>query len=70
MPSIALQLTPELVTAACQVVGSEPNPDMFGDCTYAIITPVSSTEFNFKLATDDEIFAAAKNDSELHIISV
>lgn len=69
MPRIAIQLTPDLVTAACQMVGVE-SFDAFGDSTYAIIEAISPTEFNFKLVSEDEIFEAAMNDSDLQIISV
>lgn len=70
MPRIALQLTPELVAAACSVVGLDEDTDVFGDATYAIVEVVSLTEFNFKLVAEDEIFEAAKTDSDLQVISL
>lgn len=70
MPQIALQLTPELVAASCQLVGLQEDQGIFGDSVYAVIEIISPTEFNFKLANEDEIVEAVKNDSELQIISL
>lgn len=69
MPRYALQLTPNLVETACQMVGSE-NSDVFGDHTYMLFTIVSPTEFNLKLVTQDEIVEAAQADPELQIMSL
>src|SRR4051794_32010407 len=67
MPRIALQLTPELIAAACEVVGIQEDQDIFGDSVYAVVKVISPTEFHFKLVNEDEIVEAVKNDSNLQI---
>jgi hypothetical protein len=66
---IAVQLTPELIAGATSMVGVE-DQEIFGDRTYAIVESLGHFEFNFKLVSEDEIFEAAKTDSDLQIISL
>lgn len=70
MPRIALHLTEDLLLSVCEMVNVEPDANVLGGNPYAIITLVGPTEFNFKLVTEDEIFEAAKTDSDLEIMSL
>lgn len=70
MPRIALQLHPDFVEQVCEMVGVEPDGELFGNLTYAVAEAVTPTEFNFKLMTEDQIFEMAQNDSEMQILSL
>jgi hypothetical protein len=69
MPRIALQLSSDFVTAIAEMTGAETT-DVFGDSTYAVVELIDPREVNIKLLTDDEIFEAAKNDSDLQIVTL
>lgn len=69
-PRIAIHLTENLVTAIGEMMNVDVEDDVFGDSVYAVITPVSPIEFNFKLVNEDEIYLEAANDSELQIIAI
>lgn len=70
MPRIAIQLTPDFVAAIQQMLGLEEDVTLFGDSAYAVVEPVSPTEFTLKLMNDDAIFEAVKTDSDLTILSL
>lgn len=69
MPQIALQLTPEITAAACELAGVETH-DVFGGAAYALIDVLGPTEFNFKLMSEDEIFEVVKDNSDLQVVSM
>lgn len=70
MPRVALQLTPELLTAICQSTGVGEVPEIFEDIAYAIVEFRSLVDINLKLVTEDEIVEAAMIDSDLQIVSL
>lgn len=70
MPRVAIQLTPDLLNAVCQMVGVDQDEHILGDHPYMIVKLVDPTEFHIKLVTEDEIVEAAANDCDLEIVSL
>lgn len=77
MQRLAMRVTPEYLEiisslgdtieelATSEVTAEE----VFAELPYMVITPVSPTEFNMKLMTEDEMFEAFKDDNELHVLN-
>lgn len=67
MPTrFAMRLTPELLGVVGELTGA--STDVFGDNVFVVLEPLSETEFNLKLMTEETMFEAFKNDSSLHIV--
>jgi hypothetical protein len=71
MPRMAIQLSENLFAAVAELVGADLHDakDAFSSHAYMIISPVGPTEFNLKIVSEEEIFEAAADDSELQIVS-
>lgn len=77
MATLAFRITPEYLAVIGElgksIAGledSESGPaELFGDLPYMVITAITPTEFNMKLMTEDEMFEAFKDDSELEVLN-
>lgn len=77
MSALAFRITPEYLTLIGElgksIVGledSDSDPaELFSELPYMVLTPISPTEFNMKLMTEDEMFEAFKDDSKLEILN-
>jgi hypothetical protein len=65
----AMRITQDLLNLGAQFTGAEAEEGVFDLVPYLIITPVSPTEFNLKLMTEDQMLTEFKNDSKLQILN-
>lgn len=73
MPRIAMPLAPEFLEQVAAIFGAEVSDldgTPLGESAYIVLTPISDTEFNLKLMTEDEIFEEAKNDPDMTIAGI
>lgn len=75
MATLAFRITPEYLAVIGElgksIAGLEDSDpsDVFSELPYMVITPITPTEFNMKLMTDDEMFEAFKDDSDLEVLN-
>jgi len=62
-----MRLTTELLNVVEQFAGG--TPEMFEDNSYLILTPLSPTEYNLKLMSEEEMLTEYTNDSSLHVLN-
>jgi hypothetical protein len=68
MPRIAIQFSESVLSAISQMTGVDDMSPL-DNVAYAVVEPLSPTEYNFKLMTEDEIFEAVKTDPDMQIVS-
>ena len=62
----AMKISEELLAMVAELTGVSDSP--FEDDSYLIIEPISPTEYNLKIVSEDTAVEEFKNDSKLHIL--
>lgn len=65
----AIRIGEEMMHAAAKIVGTEEEITVFDDIPYMIITPITATEYNLRLMSEEEMFTEFKNDGDLQIVN-
>ena len=68
LPTVAVKLSENIFEAIADMTNTDIDPDLFGANAYVVLEQVGPVEFNMKLMTEDAMFEAFKNDSQLQII--
>jgi hypothetical protein len=66
--SFAFRVTEEYLDMVEQLVGEDPR-DVFTEIPFMVMTPITATEFNVRLMSEEEMFEAFRDNPDLHILN-